>query len=100
MQAMCHIYAAISYICIGNAESSSKVNSFTYYLYARIYINSDFKKCFPKHNYFCKQALDLIGPILSIIDSFVGVREKTSVLLAHGFLLMRQQNLQEARYMY
>nr|GLL42851.1 uncharacterized protein LOC109162714 [Ipomoea trifida] len=66
MQAMCHIYAAISYICIGNAESSSK-------------------------------AVDLIGPILNVIDSFVGVREKTSVLLAHGFLLMRQQNLQEAR---
>lgn len=66
MQAMCFVYAAISYICMGDAESSAK-------------------------------ALDLIGPVLGVMDSFTGVREKTSVLLAHGFLLMRQQNLQEAR---
>ncbi|VFQ71746.1 unnamed protein product [Cuscuta campestris] len=66
MQAMCHIYAAISFICIDNAESFSK-------------------------------ALELIGPVMGIIDSFVGVREKTSVFLAHGFLLMRQQSAQEAR---
>ncbi|KAJ8560839.1 hypothetical protein K7X08_022699 [Anisodus acutangulus] len=66
MQAMCCVYAAISYICMGDAESSAK-------------------------------ALDLIGPVLGVMDSFTGVREKTSVLLAHGFLLMRQQNLQEAR---
>ncbi|KAK6145193.1 hypothetical protein DH2020_022013 [Rehmannia glutinosa] len=44
MQAMSHIYAAISYICIGDAESSAK-------------------------------AVDLIGPILGVIDSFVGVGE-------------------------
>ncbi|KAL8094182.1 hypothetical protein AgCh_035885 [Apium graveolens] len=43
------------------------------------------------------QALDLIGPVYSMVDSFVGVREKTSVLFAYGFLLMKQQNLQEAR---
>ncbi|KAL8087631.1 sister chromatid cohesion protein SCC4 [Apium graveolens] len=66
LQAMCHVYAAVSYICIGDAESSS-------------------------------QALDLIGPVYSMVDSFVGVREKTSVLFAYGFLLMKQQNLQEAR---
>lgn len=66
MQAMFHIYAAVSYICIGDAESSAK-------------------------------AVDLIGPVLGVIDSFVGVREKTSALFAYGFLLMRQQNLQEAR---
>ncbi|XP_070037865.1 sister chromatid cohesion protein SCC4 isoform X2 [Nicotiana tabacum] len=66
MQAMCCVYAAISYICMGDAESSAK-------------------------------ALDMIGPVLGVMDSFTGVREKTSVLLAHGFLLMRQQNLQEAR---
>ncbi|KAL6978966.1 cohesin-loading factor complex subunit scc4 [Sarracenia purpurea var. burkii] len=66
MQAMCQVYAAVSYICIGGPESSS-------------------------------QALDLIGPVHRMMDSFVGVREKTSVLFAYGFLLMRQQNLQEAR---
>ncbi|KAK9279503.1 hypothetical protein L1049_013182 [Liquidambar formosana] len=66
MQAMCQVYAAVSYICIGDAESSS-------------------------------QALDLIGPVYRIMDSFVGVREKTSVLFANGLLLMKQQNLQEAR---
>lgn len=66
LQAMCHVYAAVSYICIGDAESSS-------------------------------QALDLIGPVYNMIDTFVGVREKTAVLFAYGFLLMKQQNLQEAR---
>ncbi|WOG95115.1 hypothetical protein DCAR_0314417 [Daucus carota subsp. sativus] len=66
LQAMCHVYAAVAYICIGDAESSS-------------------------------QALDLIGPVYSMVDSFVGVREKTAVLFAYGFLLMKQQNLQEAR---
>ncbi|KAK3039861.1 hypothetical protein RJ639_028254, partial [Escallonia herrerae] len=66
MQAVCHVYAAVSYICIGDAESSS-------------------------------QAFDLIGPVYRVTDSFVGVREKTTVLFAYGFLLMRQQNLQEAR---
>ncbi|KAL7081877.1 hypothetical protein ACP275_14G066000 [Erythranthe tilingii] len=66
MQAMSHIYAAVSYICIGDAESSAK-------------------------------AVDLIGPVLGAIDSFVGVREKTTALYTYGFLLMRQQNLQEAR---
>lgn len=43
------------------------------------------------------QAVDLIGPVLGVIDSFVGVREKTCALYTYGFLLMRQQNLQEAR---
>ncbi|KAL3616254.1 cohesin-loading factor complex subunit scc4 [Castilleja foliolosa] len=66
MQAMSNIYAAVSYICIGDAESSAK-------------------------------AVDLIGPVLGVIDSFVGVREKTCALYTYGFLLMRQQNLQEAR---
>ncbi|PSS14160.1 MAU2 chromatid cohesion factor like [Actinidia chinensis var. chinensis] len=66
MQAMCQVYAAVSYICIGGPESSA-------------------------------QALDLIGPVYQMMDSFVGVREKTSALFAYGFLLMRQQNLQEAR---
>ncbi|XP_042475190.1 sister chromatid cohesion protein SCC4 isoform X3 [Macadamia integrifolia] len=66
MQAMCQVYAAVSYICIGDAESSS-------------------------------QALDLIGPVYRIMDSFVGVREKTAVLFAYGLLLMKQHNLQEAR---
>ncbi|CDP04024.1 unnamed protein product [Coffea canephora] len=66
MKAMYQIYAAVAYICIDDAESSSN-------------------------------ALDLIGPVYSIVDSFVGVREKTSVLFAYGLLLMRQDNLQEAR---
>ncbi|KAF8397065.1 hypothetical protein HHK36_018703 [Tetracentron sinense] len=66
MQAMCQVYAAVSYICIGDAESSS-------------------------------QALDLIGPVYRIMDSFCGVREKTSVLFAYGLLLMKQHNLQDAR---
>ncbi|CAM8883788.1 unnamed protein product [Rhodiola kirilowii] len=56
LQAMCQIYAAVSYICIGDAESSTMV-----------------------------------------IDSFVGVREKTGALFAYGLLLMKQHNLQEAR---
>ncbi|XXG76874.1 hypothetical protein AAC387_Pa08g1145 [Persea americana] len=66
MQAMCQVYAAVSYICIGDAESSS-------------------------------QALDLIGPVFRIMDSYVGVREKTGVLFAYGLLLMKQHNLQDAR---
>lgn len=65
-QALCQIYAAVSYICIGDPESNAK-------------------------------ALELTGPVYRIIDSFVGVREKTSALLAYGFILMRQENLQEAR---
>ncbi|QHO27689.1 hypothetical protein HN873_021998 [Arachis hypogaea] len=66
MQAMCQVYAAVSYICIGDAESSS-------------------------------QALDLITPVYGVMDSFVGVREKTGVLFAYGLLLMKRQDLQEAR---
>ncbi|XP_009379056.2 sister chromatid cohesion protein SCC4 isoform X1 [Pyrus x bretschneideri] len=66
MQAICQIYAAVSYICIGDSESST-------------------------------QALDLIGPVYRMMDSFVGVREKTSALFAYGLLLMKQQDLQEAR---
>ncbi|MED6204421.1 cohesin-loading factor complex subunit scc4 [Stylosanthes scabra] len=66
MQAMCQVYAAVSYVCIGDAESSS-------------------------------QALDLISPVYSVMDSFVGVREKTGVLFAYGLLLMKRQDLQEAR---
>ncbi|CAH9114317.1 unnamed protein product [Cuscuta epithymum] len=66
MQAMCHIFAAISFICIDNTKSSS-------------------------------QALELLGPIMGTIDSFVGVREKTSLFFAHGFLLMRQKSAQVAR---
>ncbi|KAE9606065.1 hypothetical protein Lal_00025227 [Lupinus albus] len=66
MQAMCQVYAGVSYICIGDAESSA-------------------------------QARDLIGPVYGVMDSFVGVREKTGVLFAYGLLLMKQQDLQEAR---
>ncbi|KAL2930953.1 Sister chromatid cohesion protein SCC4 [Bienertia sinuspersici] len=66
VQAMCQVYGAVSYICIGDAESSS-------------------------------QALDLIGPVYRVMDSFIGAREKTSVLFGYGLLLMKQQNLQEAR---
>lgn len=43
------------------------------------------------------QALDLVGPVYRMMDSFVGVREKTSVLFAYGLLLMKQHDLQEAR---
>ncbi|XWS71964.1 hypothetical protein CRYUN_Cryun03dG0183700 [Craigia yunnanensis] len=66
MQIMCQAYAAVSYFCIGDAESSS-------------------------------QALDLIGPVYRMKDSFVGVREEASILFAYGLLLMKQQDLQEAR---
>lgn len=45
------------------------------------------------------QALDLIGPIYRMKDSFVGVREQASVLFAYGLLLMRQDEYEEARYM-
>ncbi|KVI03704.1 sister chromatid cohesion protein SCC4 isoform X2 [Cynara cardunculus var. scolymus] len=65
-QAICEVYAAVSYICIGDPDSYAK-------------------------------ALELIGPVYRTIDSFVGVREKTTALFAYGFLLMRQENLQEAR---
>lgn len=43
------------------------------------------------------QAVDLIGPVLGVVDSFVGMREKAITLYTYGFLLMRQENLQEAR---
>lgn len=66
VQAICQVYAAVSFISIGDAESSSR-------------------------------ALDLIGPVYREMDSFIGVREKTSVLFAYGLLLMKQQNLHEAR---
>ncbi|XP_074575943.1 sister chromatid cohesion protein SCC4 [Curcuma longa] len=66
VQSVCQVYAAVSYICIGDAESSSK-------------------------------ALDLVGPVFRIMDSFVGVREKTCIIFVYGLLLMRQHNLQEAR---
>lgn len=66
VQAMCQVYAAVSYICIGDAESISR-------------------------------ALDLIGPVYRMMDSFIGVREKTSVLFGYGLLLMKQNNLQDAR---
>nr|KYP31048.1 hypothetical protein KK1_049150 [Cajanus cajan] len=62
MQAMCQVYATVSYICIGDAESSS-------------------------------QALDLIGLVYRVMDSFVGVREKIDVLFAYGLLLMKQQDI-------
>lgn len=65
-QAICEVYAAVSYICVGDPDSYAK-------------------------------ALELIGPVYRMIDSFVGVREKTTALFAYGFLLMRQENLQEAR---
>ncbi|XP_074308015.1 sister chromatid cohesion protein SCC4 [Silene latifolia] len=66
IQAVCQVYAAVSYICAGDAESSSR-------------------------------ALDLIGPVFRVMDSFIGVREKTTVLFGYGLLLMKQQNLQDAR---
>ncbi|KAJ0988952.1 hypothetical protein J5N97_007308 [Dioscorea zingiberensis] len=66
MQTMCQVYAAVSYICIGDPESSSL-------------------------------ALDLVGPVYKVMDSYVGVQEKTCVVFAYGLLLMRQHNLQEAR---
>ncbi|CAN1312622.1 Sister chromatid cohesion protein SCC4 [Linum perenne] len=66
VQAMCHIYAAVSYICCGDAESSA-------------------------------QALDLIGPVYRMKDSFVGVREQANVHFAYGILLMRQDDYEEAR---
>lgn len=46
------------------------------------------------------QALDLIGPIYRTIDSYVGVREKSCILFAYGLLLMKQHDLQEARYIW
>ncbi|CAN0876865.1 Sister chromatid cohesion protein SCC4 [Linum grandiflorum] len=66
VQAMCHIYAAVSYICCGDAESSA-------------------------------QALDLIGPVYRMKDSFVGVREQANVHFAYGILLMRRDDYDEAR---
>ncbi|KAL3695207.1 hypothetical protein R1sor_009283 [Riccia sorocarpa] len=52
-------------------------------------------------SYICvgdlSQALDLIAPVYKNMDSYVGVREKTSVLFVSGCLQMKQNNLQEAR---
>lgn len=47
-------------------------------------------------NHIC-QALDLIGPICRVMDSFAGVREKTGAIFMYGLILMRQENLQDAR---
>ncbi|XP_010443042.1 PREDICTED: MAU2 chromatid cohesion factor homolog [Camelina sativa] len=66
MQASCQAFAAVSYLTIGDAESSSK-------------------------------ALDLIGPLNGMTNSLSGVREEASILFAYGLLLMKQQDLQEAR---
>ncbi|XP_022730009.1 sister chromatid cohesion protein SCC4 isoform X2 [Durio zibethinus] len=43
------------------------------------------------------KALDLIGPVYRMKDSFAGLREEASILFAYGLLLMKQQDLQEAR---
>ncbi|VVB10279.1 unnamed protein product [Arabis nemorensis] len=66
MQATCQAFAAVSYLAIGDAESSSK-------------------------------ALDLIGPLYGMTNTLSGVREEASILFAYGLLLMKQQDLQEAR---
>ncbi|CAH8385974.1 unnamed protein product [Eruca vesicaria subsp. sativa] len=66
MQATCQAFAAVSYLTIGDADSSSK-------------------------------ALDLIGPLYGMTNSLSGVREEASILFAYGLLLMKQQDLQEAR---
>jgi len=39
----------------------------------------------------------LIFPLYEAKDSFVGVREKANILFAYGILLMKQQDLQQAR---
>lgn len=109
MQALCQIYAAVSYICIGDSESSTQVKFLViasmFLLYTIViwfFIFSFFLSLY----YFLSlnswteiwmQALDLIGPVYRMMDSFVGVREKTSCLFAYGLLLMKQQDLQEAR---
>jgi MAternally-affected-uncoordination protein len=66
LKAMCNMNAAVSFICIGDSDSSS-------------------------------QALDLIAPVYRMMDSYVGVREKTLVLFASGLHQTKQHNLQEAR---
>ncbi|CAI0560538.1 unnamed protein product [Linum tenue] len=66
VQAMCHIYAAISHFCCGDAESLA-------------------------------QALDLIGPVYRMKDSYVGVREEANVHFVYGLLLVRQNDYEEAR---
>ncbi|KAJ4829815.1 hypothetical protein Tsubulata_025325 [Turnera subulata] len=65
MQFMCQIYTAVSYFCLGDAESSS-------------------------------QALELVGPIYRMKDSF-GDREQATVHFAFGLLLMRQDRFEESR---
>ncbi|CAA7058050.1 unnamed protein product [Microthlaspi erraticum] len=66
MQASCQAFAAVSYLAMGDAESSSK-------------------------------ALDLIGPLYGMTNSLSGVREEATILFAYGLLLMKQQDLPEAR---
>lgn len=41
----------------------------------------------------------MIGPLYGMTNSLSGVREEASILFAYGLLLMKQQDLQEARYM-
>nr|AGG38121.1 maternal effect uncoordination 2-2 protein [Dimocarpus longan] len=43
------------------------------------------------------KALDLIGPVYLMKDSFIGVREEAGLHFAYGLLLMRQLDFQEAR---
>lgn len=93
-QAMCQVYAAVSYICLGDAESSVQVNTILGH-YSQLLVFFIFPDFLTYAS--CIQALDLIGPVYRTMDSYVGVREKTTVLFAYGFLLMKQQNLQEAR---
>lgn len=92
--AMYHIYAAVSFICIGDGESSAKVKQSL--LFSK-FLPNDVSCPLYSYDNNIMQALDLIRPVYQAIDTFVGVREKTGVSFAYGLLLMRQQNLQEAR---
>ncbi len=108
LKAMCNMNAAVSFICIGDSDSSSQVvfssyasslSSLLYTVQQVCFALEGFNNASAYHQVLMElQALDLIAPVYRMMDSYVGVREKTLVLFASGLHQTKQHNLQEARY--
>jgi MAternally-affected-uncoordination protein len=108
LKAMCNMNAAVSFICIGDSDSSSQVVFSSYASSLSSLLYSVQQVCFALEGFnnasayhqdlVGLQALDLIAPVYRMMDSYVGVREKTLVLFASGLHQTKQHNLQEARY--
>lgn len=58
MQAMCQVYAAVSYICLGDAESSGQVNNLysSYHIctFGDASISVDFRSYFLENSSECR----------------------------------------------